>query len=309
MVFRLCAQFIIVVVDEDGEIAVYYPEDGPFVQFNNFYGSPRGSLTIRKIVEDESDTGVFTFTVFGESEAPVDLTAPGISVGKTGGFGYYEGTDLPNGSFAMTRDTMVKIDGLEPDTYTIAETDSGYTTTYTVDGGSAETGKEAVAAVAEGAETVVEYTNLYKEPGIPFFFLKTDRDGNPLNGVEFALYACAQAHGHAPMVTRGLDGCWELFGTATSVSGTGMVPSQPIPSGDYMLVETETNPGLQLPLGQWLVHVEEEGITITGVSDSNFPLPQYALNIDSNIDKNFYVTTNHWGGSNYGEAVDMSTAP
>jgi len=42
--------------------------------------------------------------------------------------------------------------------------------------------------------------------------------------------------------------------------------------------------------------------------DSQFPLPQYALNIDSSIEKNFYVTENNWGGVNYGEAVNMSTA-
>jgi hypothetical protein len=42
--------------------------------------------------------------------------------------------------------------------------------------------------------------------------------------------------------------------------------------------------------------------------DSNFPLPQYALNINSSIDKNFYVTRNNWGGDNAGEAVNMSTA-
>ena len=41
--------------------------------------------------------------------------------------------------------------------------------------------------------------------------------------------------------------------------------------------------------------------------DSQFPLPQYALNINGDIDKNFYVTRSHWGGADYGEAVDMST--
>jgi hypothetical protein len=29
-----------------------------------------------------------------------------------------------------------------------------------------------------------------------------------------------------------------------------------LPTGDYMLVETKTNPGYQLPLGQWLIQVE-----------------------------------------------------
>ena len=42
--------------------------------------------------------------------------------------------------------------------------------------------------------------------------------------------------------------------------------------------------------------------------DNKAPLPQYALNIGSSIDKNFYVTVNNWGGANYGEAVNMSTA-
>jgi hypothetical protein len=42
--------------------------------------------------------------------------------------------------------------------------------------------------------------------------------------------------------------------------------------------------------------------------DSTFPLPQYALNIDSSIEKNFFVTINNWGGENTGEAVNMSTA-
>jgi hypothetical protein len=42
--------------------------------------------------------------------------------------------------------------------------------------------------------------------------------------------------------------------------------------------------------------------------DSTFPLPQYALNIDSSIDKDFYVTINHWGGENTGVAEDMSSA-
>jgi Tfp pilus assembly protein PilX len=34
--------------------------------------------------------------------------------------------------------------------------------------------------------------------------------------------------------------------------------------------------------------------------DSKAPLPQYALNIGSGIEKNFWVTENNWGGANYG---------
>jgi hypothetical protein len=35
-------------------------------------------------------------------------------------------------------------------------------------------------------------------------------------------------------------------------------------------------------------------------ADTYFPIPQYALNIDSSIEKDFWVTVNNWGGSNSG---------
>jgi hypothetical protein len=40
--------------------------------------------------------------------------------------------------------------------------------------------------------------------------------------------------------------------------------------------------------------------------DNKFPLPQYALNLDSEIVKNFYVTRNNWGGDNAGEVPGLT---
>ena len=128
----------------------------------------------------------------------------------------------------------------------------------------------------------------HNEYGGPFSFLKTDRNDKPLDGVTFKLFSCGfegeGAHKHSLMVSNDDACCWVELDTAASAAPTGRVTfTELLVTGDYMLVETATKPGLQLPFGQWLIHADAsapagEQFTITGVSDSNSPPPAFFFN-------------------------------
>jgi len=101
-----------------------------------------------------------------------------------------------------------------------------------------------------------------------FEFYKTDMHGTPLTGVGFELLTCSAAHTSAAQHSEVADNtpgnCWDAahpFAQATSAAD-GLVSFADLTTGDYMLVETSTLPGYQLPQGQWLLEVDNAAGTI-----------------------------------------------
>ena len=116
-----------------------------------------------------------------------------------------------------------------------------------------------------------------------FSFTKTDKEGKPFREGEatFELYVCDHAHdascggadscNHAHIALGETGSCWTKVGTA-STDKNGKVSFANVAAGDYLLVETDTRQGYQLPGGQWQItlnehiRVEEGGIVATGSS-------------------------------------------
>lgn len=115
---------------------------------------------------------------------------------------------------------------------------------------------------------------------VPFRFHKVDGDDHtkPLKDVKFTLYTCSKNHAddsqHDELVTNDPENCWKEKETAAS-DQNGLVSFKDLPSGDYQLVEIQTNPDYALPLGQWRIHVDitnvQEPIQIKAVGNPQPP--------------------------------------
>ncbi|MHA9741187.1 SpaA isopeptide-forming pilin-related protein [Robinsoniella peoriensis] len=115
---------------------------------------------------------------------------------------------------------------------------------------------------------------------VPFRFLKVDGDDHtkPLKDAKFTLYTCSKNHAddsqHDELVTNDPENCWKEKETAAS-DQNGLVSFKDLPSGDYQLVEIQTNPDYALPLGQWRIHVDitnvQEPIQIKAVGNPQPP--------------------------------------
>jgi len=108
-----------------------------------------------------------------------------------------------------------------------------------------------------------------------FAFYKTDEKGSPLKNVVFALYSCVEAddpqHDHDWLAGPG--SCWDNLMCVYSEED-GFVEFTELAPGDYMLVETKTRSGYQLPNGQWLIVIDEGlDITITAHGSSITSMP------------------------------------
>lgn len=96
----------------------------------------------------------------------------------------------------------------------------------------------------------------------PFSFVKVDRDGAPLAGAAFELYACPAGCDHSlwPLASAASEaaGCWVVSSPfRRAVSGAdGTVDFGTLPAGAWMLAETEAPAGFAVPYGQWLVEVD-----------------------------------------------------
>jgi len=118
-----------------------------------------------------------------------------------------------------------------------------------------------------GGASLLTFANTFISTGFDFVFHKTDERGLPMAGVEFQLYTCndpahTAAQDHTPLGDE--EGCWELPQTAISEAQNvetveGRVLFEGLPSGTYLLAETATHPGYQLPHAQWLVRIEAGG--------------------------------------------------
>jgi len=112
--------------------------------------------------------------------------------------------------------------------------------------------------------------NIMFKGSTPFSFTKVKAEDTSeiLTGAEFKLYKfiCEDSsHDHndtTSLVTEdniGTGNCWEL--TATKESDTsGLVDFEDLEEGIYMLVETRTVSGYQLPSGQWKLTVTPTGM-------------------------------------------------
>jgi len=104
----------------------------------------------------------------------------------------------------------------------------------------------------------------YMHPGELVFFT-VGPDDEPLVGVEFTLFCCPggePGHEHSWLAGQD-DSCWRAA-MAVESDSRGLVRFADVGPGRYMLAETRTLPGYQLPLGQWLVDVDDSmRLTIT----------------------------------------------
>ena len=136
-------------------------ENNTFINEYTRADNPLGNLRVKK--NDYNETPAFPTEEFdfilSDDKGPVDLTANGILIRKTGGRGTYSGTDLKKGRFELTYDTEVQILGLPVGVYTITEQAEGYEIKHTVSGEPEAPGSTATVTIKEGAETSVAFAN------------------------------------------------------------------------------------------------------------------------------------------------------
>lgn len=142
----------------------------------------------------------------------------------------------------------------------------------------------------EGKASKLYLTNKAK----PISFNKEDGKQNPLAGVHFSLYKpkegeAGQSGSEDP---EAVDTKWDVANPTEliSSSNTGEVMLGKLTRGDYLLVETKTLPGYQLPAGSWIITVNSYGEieTIRGrgdplppafrIENGNYYLPNYQKN-------------------------------
>lgn len=241
------------------------------------------SLTISKTVADDSDV------VSPEQDFTFTLTMTNASPGQMSQQYAAEGTGAPqngtvqfdNGVATITLQDgqSITIRDLPPGAYvTVTEADidgQTYDTTYTVNNGEAQTGKETgKLEIVNTGSVSVAFTNTYVPTG-DFSFIKTDKgglgdDGTRLSGAVFALYqlTCTEpTHTHedslieiANAETGAIDtdydyeDCWQLVKVVTSdTDGQVTFEDLPIDASEYRLVELTAPGGYTLPKGQWRI--------------------------------------------------------
>ena len=148
---------------------------------------------------------------------------------------------------------------------------------------------------------------LWVNGGTDFEFIKVDEDGNPFGAgdAEFQLYSCTHVHdtncgglidpdkcNHYHKIDGGgavipgdnhyelatdiseANGCWAVSGSTVLTAITdadGKILFEELNSGDYILAETSTIPGYQLPMGQWMIQVDAPTGTINISSRGESP--------------------------------------
>jgi len=260
--------------------------------FKNDFVQPKGEIEVEGIK-----------TVKGEKVPDEEFAFKLIQVKNAAG-GEWTGTP-PIARMASVPTTGVNgsstafkfpiIDDLMPGTYyfKITEMDAGtpgwtYDTTPRIITVVVDAyGVTNITATTGGSGTL-EFTNEYEEPGMPFEFIKVDRNDNLLEGVKFELYTCTNpAHtnkgDHTAVSATNPACCWDIahpFATAESDSGGKVSFMDIIPFGMYALAEVKTLPELQLPLGQWLIILKSDHtIEIIGLPGEAPP----AFKIDDDI--------------------------
>lgn len=130
---------------------------------------------------------------------------------------------------------------------------------------------------------------IYQEPKVyatPFAFkkIKAGTAKEALPGAKFMIYKCELNHAHYEVVTDEIvqdNSCWQPMLPAPVISdGNGKVDFGRLPDGQYRLVEVESPPGYEKPIGQWLVILNSkapEGQKVTIVSVGNVAPPAFKV--------------------------------
>ncbi|MDR0883390.1 MAG: LPXTG cell wall anchor domain-containing protein [Oscillospiraceae bacterium] len=138
---------------------------------------------------------------------------------------------------------------------------------------------------SDGGE--VTFTNRFDGDTLDFSFIKTDNTDQPFgeNEAAFALYACqtptTPSHTHDELVSDESGNCWYTdppYQTAVT-DADGRVSFTGLATGEYMLVETKTLAGYQLPTGQWLLNVDVDADTITITAKGSDLPPAFKVTI------------------------------
>ena len=164
---------------------------------------------------------------------------------------------------------------------------------YKIVAGNAAVDGEDPGHTISDDRTNIYFTNKAK----PIYFTKEDANRNPLGGVHFSLYKTkdGEAGSSGSEDPEASDTKWDMANpiekiSSENASDKGRVTFENLTRGDYLLVETKTHPGYQLPLGSWIVTVNFYGEieTIRGrgdplppafrVDNGNYYLPNYLKN-------------------------------
>lgn len=145
------------------------------------------------------------------------------------------------------------------------------------DGTAKVDGKSADTKLMEGDipnKLFLSVTNKAK-PLLPLIFYKVDENYQPMENVAFALYQCLNGvadHVHGKFIGKPISECWQYVGETTSDT-SGEVRFDNLKKGNYLLVETQTRPGYELPLGNWQIQFDpykeiiDERIKIVAAGD------------------------------------------
>ena len=184
---------------------------------------------------------------------------------------------VPSGLTIVSTDPVAAVDG-QTVTWDLNQLPAGETV-LTVQTQVAEHGSfENTAQVATHNEDPYDTNTTYhRSIKAQLGFVKVNEQNSPLSGAQFSLYSRAPG-----LLAEQLDdwlasddpsSTWTDPVTATSASD-GSVSFTDLMPGNYMLVETQTRPGYELPQGQWLVTVAgDASISITAHGYSETALP------------------------------------
>lgn len=220
------------------------------------------------------------------SDAATDNQGYFATIGQTG----LNGADDKNYDWYVVRETSTYSGYQKAEGYWLIKTAWNTTTQQfeifdvkykIIQGGSVIDGDDPGHKISAN-KTELYLTNKAK----PISFTKEDEKQNPLGGVHFSLYKTKEGEqgttgSEDPTAS---DTKWDMANpiekiSSTNASDKGKVTFDNLSRGDYLLMETKTISGYQLPLGHWIVTIDFYGEieTIRGRGD---PLPP-AFRVDS----------------------------
>lgn len=179
-------------------------------------------------------------------------------------------TNLNSGDYLL-QETKTPTGYQQPTGYWILTVDAE-NNTWTVQGRGDPT---PPAFYAEGGkQRLPNYKKL-----LNFYFTKVNQNEKPLGGVEFKLYGGKA--GETLQIGTNDDPqdpstYWDMttvIETQTSHSTTGNVSFNGLTTGNYLLVETKTVDGYELPSGQWIITVDVNSETVSDPVARGNPLP------------------------------------
>ena len=140
------------------------------------------------------------------------------------------------------------------------------------------------------------YLKNQRRPTYDFTFIKENERREGLGNVEFDLYNAKNSSGsydpNAENTRWNLtDEPYQRLISSNNVGNRGQVTLKKLTSGEYLLKETKTAAGYQLPLGFWVIKVDAEAGTIEFLDKSD-PLPP-AFRVESDGQEKTYYLPNY----------------